>query len=299
MLVEGLPQLSPPLGFLRRPSDGRSDAQVLEHYLVERELAERLRNAPDAQRLRLYSQVYDELFRRLPQHPQLRARDESEARQRRARSVAWQFAFVRAALTLRSRFLEVGAGDCALARRVAGHVERVYAVDVSERIMRGGRHLPNLVPVLSDGVAIPLPSGSIDVAFSNQLIEHLHPRDALEQLREVHRSLVPGGRYLCITPNRLYGPRDVSAHFDEVATGLHLKEYSAGELRALLREAGFSRVRFYAGARGAYCRVPYALVRMLECFLQVLPCRLRRPLADNPLARALLGLRVAAIKRAR
>jgi hypothetical protein len=115
----------------------------------------------------------------------------------------------------------------------------------------------------------------------------------------VHRSLAPGGRYLCITPNRLYGPRDVSAHFDEVATGLHLKEYSADELRALLREAGFARVHFYAGARGAYCRVPYALVRMLECFLQAMPYRLRRPLADNPPARALLGLRVAAIKRAR
>lgn len=299
MLVETLARLAPPLRFRRRPSDGRSDAQVREHYLVERELADRLRGAPDAERLRLYAQVYDELFRRLPEHPQLRARSEPEARHRRARSVEWQFAFVRQALTLHSRFLEVGAGDCALARRVAGHVERVYAVDVSEHIMRGGRRLSNLVPVLSDGVSIPVPTGVIDVAFSNQLIEHLHPRDALGQLREVYRSLAPGGRYLCITPNRLYGPRDVSAHFDEVATGLHLKEYSADELRALLREAGFSRVHFYAGARGAYCRVPYALVRMLESFLEALPYRLRRPLADNPPARALLGLRVAAIKRVR
>lgn len=285
-----------PMRVLQPVRDGRSMARVREHYRVERELADRLRAAPDAVRRGLYPQVYEELFRRLPDHPQLRAGADPGARRKRSQSVDWQFAFLRPQLGLRSHFLEVGAGDCALAQRVAGHVERVYALDVSEHIMRGKFRAPNLVPVLSDGISVPVPEGTIDVAFSNQLIEHLDPRDALAQLREVHRGLAPGGRYLCITPNRLYGPRDVSAHFDEVATGLHLREYSARELRALLLEAGFARVRFYAGARGRYARVPFALVCAFESFLQLLPYRLRKPLADNPPARALLGLRVAAIK---
>ena len=217
----------------------------------------------------------------------------------RARSVEWQYRFLRPALSLRTRFMEVGAGDCALSRRVAGHVERVYAVDVSRTVMRGGRRTPNLVPVLSDGVIIPVPAGSVDVAFSNQLMEHLHPRDAEAQLHEILRALAPAGRYFCITPNRLYGPRDVSAHFDEVATGLHLKEYSALELRALFLRAGFAEVRFYAGGRGSFVRLPYALVAAFEALLARLPRRLVKRLSDNAPARALLGLRVEAIKRAR
>lgn len=281
----------------RPKGDGRTPAQIRQHYLVERELAERLRNAPDAERRGLYPKVYDELFARLPDHPQLRAREDPAAHARRMRSVEWQLAFLRRALTLRTRFMEVGAGDCALSRRVAGHVERVYAVDVSEAVMRGGRHVPNLVAVLSDGVLIPVPAGSVDVAFSNQLMEHLHPRDAAAQLDEIHRALAPGGRYFCITPNRFYGPRDVSAHYDEVATGLHLKEYSARELREALLAAGFGAVRFYAGGHGVFAPVPYRLVAAFEAVLARLPRALRKRLADNAPARALLGLRVEAIKR--
>lgn len=291
--VQGL--FSPP----RPKGDGRTATQIRQHYLVERELADRLRNAPDAQRRGLYPRIYDELFQLLPDHPQLRARDDAGARARRMRSVEWQYRFLRPALTLRTRFMEVGAGDCALSRRVAGHVERAYAVDVSEAVMRGGRRVPNVVTVLSDGVIIPVPEGSVDVAFTNQLMEHLHPRDAAAQLDEIYRALAPGGRYFCITPNRFYGPRDVSAHFDEVATGLHLKEYSARELRALLLEAGFAEVRFYAGGRGRFVRLPYALVAAFEALLARLPRRLRKRLSDNAPARALLGLRVEAVKRAR
>jgi hypothetical protein len=31
-------------------------------------------------------------------------------------------------------------------------------------------------------------------------MEHLHPEDAFEQLRNIIRALAPGGRYVCITP---------------------------------------------------------------------------------------------------
>lgn len=296
MLVEGLPRLPPHVRFLRRAADGRTEAEVRQHYLVERELADRLRTAPDAARRELYVRVYEELFRRLPHHPQLRARFHPGAHARRVRDVERQFRFLRRALGLRKVFLEVGAGDCALSRRVSGDVERVYAVDVSEHIMHTSARATNVVPVLSDGVSIPVPAGSVHVAYSNQLMEHLHPRDAAEQLRNLYRALAPGGSYFCVTPNRLYGPRDVSAHFDEVATGLHLREYCSRELRALLLQAGFRKVRFYAGARGVYMKMPFTLLRGVESFLSTLPYRLRKALADNPPARAFLGLTAEAIK---
>jgi SAM-dependent methyltransferase len=274
----------------------RSAEQVREHYLIERELAEQLRRASRAERPRLYREVYDELFRRVPSHPQLLAARDPRHAERRSRSVERELRFLRPYLGARRAFMEIGAGDCALSLRAAALAGRVYAVDVSEQISRGAGRPDNFQLLLTEGSRIPLADGAVDVAYSNQLMEHLHPEDALEQLREIRRSLAPGGTYLCITPNRLYGPRDVSAHFDAVARGLHLREYTARELRRLALEAGFSEVRFYAGGRGRFARLPYAPLALLEALLEALPCRLRKRLADNPPARAVLGLRVAAVK---
>jgi SAM-dependent methyltransferase len=276
--------------------DGRSDSELREHYLIERELADRLRYAARAERPRLYREVYDELFSRVPHHPQLRAAQEPGKAERRRRSVEQQLSFLRPYLAPGKAFMEIGAGDCALALRVAALASRVYAIDVSDQITRAVARPQNFELVLTEGSRIPVPAGAVDVAFSNQLMEHLHPEDAADQLREIHRSLAAGGAYLCITPNRLYGPRDISAHFDEVATGLHLREYAAHELRRLLLEVGFSEVRFYAGGRGRFVRCPYAAVAAFESLLERLPRRLRKRLADNPPARALLGLRIAAMK---
>jgi SAM-dependent methyltransferase len=273
----------------------RARARLRHHYLVERELADRLRRAPTAERLKLYREVYSELFRRVPDHPQLTARHDSAAHERRQRSVDWHLALLARALGPRTVFMELGAGDCALALRVASRVSRVYALEVAPEVARRAR-AANLERVLSDGVSVPVPAGSVHVAFSDQLMEHLHPDDAAAQLAAVHRSLAPGGSYFCITPNRMYGPRDISSHFDDTARGLHLKEYCAGELRRLLLQTGFRRVRFYSGARGAYVRMPYALLRGAEKLLCAVPARARRRIAAIAPLRAFFGLYVEAIK---
>jgi SAM-dependent methyltransferase len=167
---------------------------------------------------------------------------------------------------------------------------------VSEQITRGVAPLANFKLLLSDGCSIPVPEGSIDVAYSNQLMEHLHPEDASEQLRNIYRSLAPGGIYVCITPNRVYGPCDISKYFDEIATGFHLREYTAREMRQLLIGAGFAHVRFYARARGRFLRCPYWVIAMLESALGAMPYALRNRIADTRPMNALLELRVAASK---
>lgn len=298
MQLAGLLRFALPFSFRRngRSCCGRTPAQRLEHYVIERELAERLRQAPREARAGLYRRVYDELLRRVPHHPMLQARSSEEERARRARAVAHQIAFLGRFFTPRSVFMEIGAGDCMLSMAAARYVERVHAVEVSEEIVRSARCPSNMKLALYDGMGMPVPEASVDVAFSDQLMEHLHPDDAREQIGNIHRSLVPGGIYVFVTPNRFYGPRDISAHFDEVATGLHLREYSAREIRALLREAGFRTVRFYAGARGVFTEVPYWLVAAAETLLARLPYRVRKRIADTPPMRALLGLRVAAVK---
>jgi SAM-dependent methyltransferase len=282
-----------PMRVAPRRGETRTGQQLREHYLIERELADRLRSAPRSERGALYSELYDELFRRVPHHPMLHAGDLPQ----REHQIARPLGLVRRFLTSKSVFMEIGAGDCALAIRAASLAKQVYAIDVSEEITRSVAPPGNFRLILSDGCSIPVPEGGIDVAFSNQLMEHLHPEDAGEQLRNIYRSLAPGGTYVCITPNRMYGPHDISAYFDEIATGFHLREYTARDIRKLFVDAGFAEVRFYAGARGRFLRCPYWAIAALESALGALPCSLTKRLAHSPPMRAVLGLYVAAIKK--
>ena len=136
------------------------------------------------------STMYQELFERVPDHPRLLGRPEALAQ--RQRDVEWNFAQLKPYLTPGCTFLEIGAGDCALARRVAPIAGHVYAADISDQT-QGVPLPPNVSLVISDGCSIDVPEASVDVAFSDQLMEHLHPDDALEQLANIRRALRPGG----------------------------------------------------------------------------------------------------------
>jgi SAM-dependent methyltransferase len=285
----------PPAPQARAPrgSDGRSAERLHAHYVAERRLADRLRATRTTdERRRLCATMYDELFAVVPDHPRLTGKGSSTAS--RERTLEWDVAQLRPYLRRDSVFLEIGAGDCALASRVAREVNHVYAVDISRQ---ASSQLPdNVTFVLTDGTSIDVPAGSVDVAFSDQLMEHLHPDDAAMQLANIHRALRPGGVYVCVTPNRLYGPSDISRYFDDIATGFHLREYSVRELLSIFREAGFERAHVYVGARGYFMRTPAWMVKALEATLEALPAVLRRRVAGNAILRALLGVRVAAIK---
>jgi SAM-dependent methyltransferase len=279
----------------RKPgaAESRTPERLHAHYRVERRLADRLRAARDAtERRAIFATMYDELFREVPDHPRLLARGGSA--EERERDIGWDMAQLKPFLKPGCTFLDVGAGDCALSRRVCGIAGQVYAVDISDQSLEPLP--PNVALVLTDGQSVDVPAGSVDLAFSDQLMEHLHPEDAREQLRNIHRALKPGGVYFCITPNSLYGPSDISAHFDDVARGFHLKEYTLREIRAIFAEAGFPRTRVYVGARGWFLRCPGVLLEALESALEALPAKARRRVAGHKAFRALLGLRVAATK---
>ena len=163
---------------------------------------------------------------------------------RRARELERHFRLLRRALGLRKVFMELGAGDCALAHRIAGYVERAYAIDASEQVLHAVRRPGNVVALRAEGASIPVPEGSVDVAFSRELVA--------QQLRGIHRSLAPGGRYVCI---------------------IRLTAYCSRELRALFLEAGFRKLRFHAGFGEAYAKLPFLLLRALESCLGALRLR--------------------------
>ena len=271
------------------PADPRTPERIRWHYQVERELADRLRHAPAGARRGLYPQVYEEMYQRVPDHPQLlRKKSDDDTRT----SVALQMRFLARFLRPGITFLEVGAGDCELSVAVARTARKVYAVDVSESVTARATRPDNVEIVLSDGVSIPVAPGSVDLAFSNQLMEHLHPEDAFEQLRNIGRALGPGGLYVCITPNRMNGPHDVSRYYDQNATGFHMKEYTNRELRKLFRAAGFADATPYAQAKGRVAPVPGFVVDAFESVLEALPFGLRRAIAQSRPWRWILGIQM-------
>ena len=278
----------------KRPkSETRTTEQLRQQYELEKELASRLRHASQEERQGLYSSLYDELFKHVPHHPQLTLKAAPEERHE---AVLSRLQLLRHFINENTVFMEIGPGDCALSFEVARFVKRVYAVDVSKEITKTSTKPDNFQLVISDGCSIPVPTGSVDVAYSDQLMEHLHPDDALVQLQNIFTALTSTGIYLCITPNRLDGPHDISMYFDDQATGFHLHEYTITELRDLFFRVGFSKVKVYVWKLGFFLMLPLFPFRLLEQMLCALPRPLSKQLSRTRILSWLLYIRMVAIK---
>jgi SAM-dependent methyltransferase len=283
-VVEALPTLRRDFEALkRRQEDDRSPERIRAHYQLERRLAERLREAPAHMRAKVYSDVYAELFETLPDHPQ-KAATPHVGRARREASLLNGF------LDEGTAYLELGCGDAVVCFEVAAGVSIAYGLDVTDVLIQHDRAPPNFQFVRTDGVNIPLPSDSLDFAYSNQLMEHLHPEDAEAQLRDICRVLKPGARYLCVTPNRLTGPHDVSKFFDYEARGFHLREYDHRSLRKLGLAAGFRRVEFHVMLRGGRAPLPFWVAAALEWVLDASPANWRARLSRFRPLEVIMGI---------
>src|SRR5262245_49215376 len=110
--------------FMRRQANAakRTPEEIRSHYLAEKELATQLKQSNPAERGALYVTVYEELFRRVPSHPIL---FRTVTQEQRDKVILWQMQFLRRFLKPSHSFMEIGAGDCALALAVAKIVAKV------------------------------------------------------------------------------------------------------------------------------------------------------------------------------
>lgn len=267
----------------RRPlPPGRSLESVWNHYEVEREIAARLLATSRDERSAFYRGMYDELFRRVPDHPRLLRRDDPVRTELHNRS---KLTLLRGFLEPTRRVAEFAPGDCHFSRVLCGRVGAVTAIDISDQRGQWGASPDNFRFLVYDGYSLDLPDGSQDLVFSDQLVEHLHPEDSALHFALVHRILAPGGTYFFRTPHALCGPHDVSRFFSEEPQGFHLREWTYSEIEPVLRGAGFTRLRAFWNARGARLPLPWRLATALEAVLRRLPARLRRwlsrPLLPN------------------
>lgn len=270
-------------------SEKRTPEQLREHYELEKKLANRLRNSTREERRHLYSEVCDELYSSIPHHPRHTRLTSAKEVDRRVQAALRK---VRPHLFPEAVFMEIGPGDCRSVCEVAKHVKKAYGFEVSTAVARPEHPPANFEFVVYDGTSLPLPPASVDLAFSESVMEHLHPDDAFDQLQSIAATLKPGGKYIFNTPHQFTGPRDISRYFDEVATGFHLKEYTFAELAALLKNVGFRRLRVAT----PFGPVPIGLSLVAERILAPLPYRMRHWVSRTRLARILMDIRIIATR---
>lgn len=251
------------------PPPGRTHEQLWRHYLVEKDLAQRLKQVDRNGRRAIYGTMYDELFARVPDHPRLTRREGEQLTREANRD---KLALVDNLVGPETVVLEFAPGDCRFAEALAAKARRVYGVDISDQRGDKADWPSNFELIVYDGYELPaLPDESVDLVFSDQFVEHLHPDDAEAHFALAVAKLKPGGRYLIHTPHAATGPWDVSRYFCDEPEGFHLKEWTYRELRACLLRIGFTSVRGARRSRYGPLWLPWSYFARLESLWARLP----------------------------
>lgn len=206
---------------------------------VEGRLAQRLASASSVERVALYGAVYDRIYEmhlgRDPDTLDFGGGPELVG-------------FLERISEPGDALVEIGCGGGLLAIEMARRGRRVLGIDVSARILEQARRrakaAPGLTLSLAHGTEIPAPDCRFDLAYSVEVLEHLHAEDVPSHLKEVYRVLRPGGRYWLLTPNRFDSISSSQRFGVDINAGddIHLKEWTYSELEHELRAAGFSRL---------------------------------------------------------
>jgi SAM-dependent methyltransferase len=270
----------------------RSQERLRRHYEVEKALADRLRRTATREaRARLYESMYDTLFAAVPDHPRLtRARDRAFIE----RVNRGRLAIVSSYLRPHARVLDIGAGDCTFSFELARRARNVTAIEISEGSSALEGAPQNFQLLLYDGFNLPVAPGSIDLAFSDQLVEHLHVDDVEWHFKMIAQALAPGGHYVFRTPHRFTGPHDVSMYFTKGdPQGFHMKEWTYGELRTVLQRTGYGKLTAIWCAKGVAARLPFWVMVAKEAALRPLPRGLRRKISVLPFPSLTIAARKA------
>jgi SAM-dependent methyltransferase len=152
-------------------------------------------------------------------------------------------AFEAAGLPQDSHVLEVGCSFGQMTFLLTERFRQVSAVDISPDAVsltqrRAARYgVQNLAVETADAERLPFADGSFDGAFSWSVLRYVP--DPEKALAEMFRVLRPGGRLAVDFPNKYcpwFGP--VKAVL-RIKSHVHDRLFSAGEVREMVRRAGF------------------------------------------------------------
>jgi SAM-dependent methyltransferase len=137
--------------------------------------------------------------------------------------------------------LDVGCGVGNTLSLLAAKYPRLAGVDVSSACICAARErMPDVDFATYDGIHLPHPDGSFDLAFAICVFHHVAPADRDPLIRDIKRVLRPGGLFAIFEHNP-FNPVTLhivkSCEFDADARLLRSKE-----AESLMQDAGFKDV---------------------------------------------------------
>lgn len=144
------------------------------------------------------------------------------------------------------RIFDLGCGTGTMAVLIKKQFPRVeiVALDPDPRALARARKkaVHEALAIQFDegfGDQLPYPAASFDLALSSFMFHHLPAEEKGKTLREVHRVLKPGGEFYMAD---FEAPEDRNQGFFRrlLLSHAHLKENSAANVIALMKDAGFT-----------------------------------------------------------
>ncbi len=230
----------------RKPLSQLSDAELIAlQYRAERHYAGQIRACKpfSDERKRITHQAYraiDELMReRRARSPESEGEIAYGASETHFDILAQVIAHLHARKK-RLLFFEAGPGHGYIIRRIARlpHVSvsgcDTYVNRPEDMASFNVQQKPVYDALLS------FPDSIIDLFYWNDVMEHIPEDEIVATCALIKKKLSPHGLLVTCTPNRHRGPHDITRLADpgqKTAKGLHLKEYSLGEVMQIYRKA--------------------------------------------------------------
>jgi SAM-dependent methyltransferase len=175
---------------------------------------------------------------------------------------AWQYGrllrFGKVSVATHPRLLDAGCGAGPSLPFLVGQGFQVIGSDfIYYPLLEAQKRAPG-VPLLNCNLndGLPFADNSLDIILASEVIEHLS--NDLLFLQEVRRALAPGGVLLLTTPNLWDIRRPLAKLTGQTWSGYrdptHINLMDPQRLSRLLKEAGFSQVRWRTGIKPAYQR---------------------------------------------
>lgn len=143
--------------------------------------------------------------------------------------------------------LEIGVGPGGVAAAISRTGIKVIGMDLSpDALVRAKEHCATerVALMRASGFAVPFADAALPLVYASQVLHLFNAPGRLAIMREAHRILRPGGRFVFDMKNMLSHP---SRYFTSDVSRRQRNFPPVSEIMRLLREAGFSKVETMPG----------------------------------------------------
>lgn len=158
--------------------------------------------------------------------------------------------------------VDLGCGDGYISRAVSVMVEKVFAIDISSKMLEqlnkkaAEAGIRNIETIETEAQEIPIQDSSADVVFASMFLHHIE--DPEEIIQEVYRIVKPGGTAV-IADFEKHKNTEMQKKMFDVWSG-----FSTTEIRKWFKSSGFKNVRIETLEDGGKTEKPSVFILIAE-----------------------------------